>query len=147
MCGSKIKEICLILGILFVFSKINENIEHTKLYDYLTNTGLLSETQFGFRQDHSTSQAAPQISDTVNNSFQRDEIPLTMLGDFRKAFDTDDFEILTKRLERLGVKGACLNRFKIFCVIDLFRLLQTCSLTIVLKKKIQYIFVPLFFPK
>jgi len=68
--------------------------------------------RFGFRQDHSTSHAAPQISETMNNSFKHGEIPQTVFGDFRKAFDTVDFEILTKRLERLGVKGAWLNRFK-----------------------------------
>ena len=60
-------------------------------------TGMLSEDQFGFRKGHSTSDAVHSLCDTVNKCFERGEIPLTVFIDFRKAFDTVDFNILLKR--------------------------------------------------
>ena len=37
--------------------------------------------------------------------------------DFKKAFDTVDFNTLSRRLESLGVKGVCLNSFHSFMSI------------------------------
>ena len=67
--------------------------------------GMLYENQFGLRKDHSTSDAVHSLCDTVNKCFERGEIPLTVFIDFRKAFDTVDFDILLKRLQSLGVRG------------------------------------------
>ena len=102
------------ISILPLFSKIFEKIVHKRLYDYLTKTGMLSETQFGFRKGHSTSDAVHSLCDIVNRCFERGEIPLTVFIDFRKAFDTVDFKILLKRLQSLGVRGNYLKWFDSF---------------------------------
>ena len=82
------------ISILPLFSKIFEKIVHKRLYDHLMKTGMLSESQFCFRKGHSTSDAVYSLCDTVNKCFVRGEIPLTIFIDFRKAFDTVDFNIL-----------------------------------------------------
>ncbi|XP_065582838.1 uncharacterized protein LOC136041956 [Artemia franciscana] len=99
------------ISILPLFSKIFEKIVQKRLYDHLMKTGMLSENQFGFRKCHSTSDAVHSLCDISNKCFERGEIPLTVFIDFRKAFDTVDFNILLKRLQSLGV---CCNYLKWF---------------------------------
>ena len=87
---------------------------HKKLYDHLMKTGMLSENQFGLRKGHSTSDAVRSLCDTVNKCFERCEVPLTVFIDFRKPFDTVDFNILLKRLQSLGIRGNYLKWFHSF---------------------------------
>ena len=77
-------------------------------------TGMLSENQFGLRKGHLTSDAVHSLCDILNKCFERGEIPLTVFIDFRKAFDTVDFNILLKRLQSLGVHGNYLKWFNSF---------------------------------
>jgi hypothetical protein len=97
------------ISILLLFSKILE-----KLYQYLTNYGILSDNQFGFCKSHSTTHAVQHLCDFVNQCLDSGKISLTVLIDFEKAFDTVDFSILLNRLKLLGVKRACLIWFDSF---------------------------------
>lgn len=45
------------ISILPAISKAFENILYDQLYGYLSNSGILSKYQFGFRRYHSTSAA------------------------------------------------------------------------------------------
>ena len=45
------------ISILPAISKIMERILYNQLYNYLTEYGLLSSAQFGFRKSHSTATA------------------------------------------------------------------------------------------
>ena len=45
------------ISILPAISKIMERILYNQLYNYLTEYGLLSSAQFGFRKSHSTTTA------------------------------------------------------------------------------------------
>ena len=62
------------------------------------------KTSLALKKGHSTSDAVHSLCDTVNKCFECGEIPLTVFNDFRKAFDTVDFNILLKRLQSLGVR-------------------------------------------
>ena len=97
------------ISILPLFLKIFEKIVHKRLYDHLMKTGMLSEDQFGFRKGHSTSDAVHSLCDTVNKCFERGEIPLTVFIDFRRAFDTVDFNILLKRQANRQITGKLHN--------------------------------------
>ena len=87
---------------------------HERLYDYLTKTGMLSETQFDFRKDPSTLDSVHSLSDTVNKCFECGEISLTIFIDFRKAFDTVDFKIVLKCLQSVRVRDNYLKSFDSF---------------------------------
>ena len=57
---------------------------HKRLYDYIPEMGILSETQFGFRKGHSTLDAVHSLCDTVNKCFAGGVIPLTALVILKK---------------------------------------------------------------
>ena len=52
----------------------------------------------------------------VNSALERNLIPLIVFIDFRKAFDTVDFNLLLSRLACLGVREKCLDWFITFMV-------------------------------
>ena len=85
---------------------------HNRLYGFLQSNSLLSETQFGFRKGHSTTNALQHLVESVNSGINRGETPLSIFIDIRKAFDTVDFQTLISRLESLGVRGKCLKWFE-----------------------------------
>ena len=100
------------ISILPLFSKIFEKVVHKKLYSYLNSLGFLCDTQFGFRKSHSTSHAVHHLLDVLNNVFESGSTPLTIFIDFKKAFDTVDFELLLERMSHLGIKGNSIDWFR-----------------------------------
>ena len=100
------------ISILPLFSKIFEKVVHKKLYSYLNSLGFLCDTQFGFRKSHSTSHAVHHLLDVLNNVFESGSTPLTIFIDFKKAFDTVDFELLLDRMSHLGIKGNSIDWFR-----------------------------------
>ena len=100
------------ISLLSLFSKIYEKIAHRRLYEYLHKLGILSESQFSFRTKHSTVHAAYHLIECVNCNLERNLIPLTVFIDFRKAFDTIDFNFLFSRLACLGAREKFLEWFR-----------------------------------
>ena len=100
------------ISILPLFSKLLEKVVHKRLYSFLQANDLLSETQFGFRKGHSTTNALQQLIESINSGMDRGETPLSIFIDIRKAFDTVDFQTLLSRMESLGVRGKCLKWFE-----------------------------------
>ena len=74
------------------------------MYDFLDSKKILYNGQFGFRSKHSTSHAVHHLLSFVDNAFENNMIPLTVFVDFRKAFDTVDFNTLLSRLSGLWVR-------------------------------------------
>ena len=58
---------CRPISVLTFFSKIFEKILYGRRYDYFTKNSLLSQQQYGFRNNHSTSLA---ITDLYENLLQ-----------------------------------------------------------------------------
>ena len=48
----------------------------------------------------------------INSTLEKNLIPLIVFGDFRKAFDTVDFNLLLSRLACLGFREKCLDWFR-----------------------------------
>jgi hypothetical protein len=101
-------------SILPLFSKIFEKALHKKLYSYLNSLGFLCDTQFGFRKSHSTGHAVHHLLDVLNNVSESGSTPLTIFIDFKKAFDTVDFELLLDRMSHLRIKGNWINWFLLY---------------------------------
>ncbi|CAK1598031.1 unnamed protein product [Parnassius mnemosyne] len=61
---------------------------------FLEKNKILTEFQFGFRLNKSTTTALTAFSDDVNNSLNNKNIVVALFIDFKKAFDTLDHEKL-----------------------------------------------------
>ena len=96
------------ISVLPVISKIMERIMYDQLYKYLTEAGILSDCQFGFRKSHSTTTA---LLDCTNNRYvniDRKLFNVVVLIELKKTFDTVDHIILLRKLECHGIKGEAL---------------------------------------
>lgn len=100
------------ISLLPSFSKILESIINRRLSKYLEERNLLSQQQFGFRRNKSTSDAVGELTDHVVRSLDNGDKCLAVFLDLAKAFDTVSIPLLIQKLEALGVRGSQLSLFK-----------------------------------
>ena len=98
------------ITILPVFSKILERLMYYRLYSYLESNKLLNESQFGFRRGKSTQNAILKFLEKIYRALDCQELPIGILFDLSKAFDSISHSILLKKLESYGIN--CINWFK-----------------------------------
>jgi hypothetical protein len=99
------------ISLLPTFSKIYEKIMHKRLYSYVIKKSIIYESQYGFRQGHSTTQAVSELVENVIKGFDNNETTLAIFLDLSKAFDTIDHGILLKKLKFYGIRGKALEWF------------------------------------
>ena len=74
---------------------------------------LLSEYQFGFKQNSSTALAISKIYDKILNNIDQEMYTFCIFLDLKKAFDTVDHYLLLQKLEiTYGVRGFALDIMK-----------------------------------
>jgi hypothetical protein len=100
------------ISLLSNFSKILEKIVATRLTNYLELNNLLSNSQFGFRKNHSTLHPLVHFMNFLTTASNNRDHALAIFCDLRKAFDTVDHSILLKKLRKIGVHGTELDWFK-----------------------------------
>ena len=91
------------ISLLPVIAKITERIVQRQLYHYLSSNCLLSDSQHGFRPNHSTTSALIGISDNILAAMDDTEISLLCLIDLSKCFDVIDHSKLLVKLQLLGI--------------------------------------------
>ena len=82
---------------------------YNRLIKFINKYKLLYKYQFGFRKDHSTYMALIILVDKITSALDNGEFALTVLIDFRKAFDTVDHQILLGKLYHYGIRGVALD--------------------------------------
>ena len=97
------------ISILPLLSKIYEKVIYKRLYDFSDSKKILYNGLFGFRSEHSTSNAVHLLLSFVDNALENNMVPLTVFVDFSKAFDTVDFNTLLNRLSGLGLGSTCVK--------------------------------------
>lgn len=97
------------ISLLSVFSKIFEKVMHSRFKNYFNKYNILHENQFGFRKGHSTTDALISSLDYINMSTKSKKFIIGLFCDISKAFDTVNHDILLKKLEFYGIRGAVLN--------------------------------------
>ena len=93
------------ISILPIFGKLFEKIIYSRIYSFLTSQGILHETQYGFRQGHSTSQALNYTVELIQEKLNKKQHVLAIFIDLSKAFDTLDHDTLLSKLYNYGIRG------------------------------------------
>ena len=71
---------------------------YNRVYNNLIKNNILYSKQFGFKKENSREYAIIQLIDQINNNFENNEFTIGVFIDLSKAFDTDDHQILLKKL-------------------------------------------------
>ena len=100
------------ISVLPAISKIYEKVVFKRLYSFLDRHNLISNSQYGFRPKHSTSDAITEFANHVCTAFENNEVGIGVFLDLSKAFDTIDHDILIYKLDCYGVRGKALEWFK-----------------------------------
>ena len=91
------------ISILTAINKVFERIIHNQLAIFLEENKLLPNFQYGYRKQHSTSQAILDFTDHVSKAQHNKMVTIAIFMDLSKAFDTVDKNILKQKLKNLGM--------------------------------------------
>ena len=86
-------------------SKILEKLIAHRIMNFLTNTDAFDSNQYGFRPNHSTTDAITHLIGHIINENERNKFTLAVFLDFSKAFDTIKHDILLEKLHNSGIRG------------------------------------------
>ena len=100
------------ISLLPVLSKLLEKVVHKRLYSYLIKHQILYESQYGFRESHSTTNAISELTSHILENFDKRKMTLSVFLDLSKAFDTIDHNILLKKLDHYGIRGVSHEWFR-----------------------------------
>ena len=95
------------VSVLPIFSKIFEKIIYSRFYSFLTTMNVIYENQFGFRNNHSTSNAINYSINKILGEIEKKRHAIGIFIDLSKAFDTLDHNKLLIKLEHYGIRGIC----------------------------------------
>ena len=97
------------VSVLPIFSKIFEKIIYSRLYSFLTTMNVIYENQFGFRNNHSTSNAINYSINKILGEIEEKRHVIGIFIDLSKAFNTLNHNKLLIKLEHYGIRGICLK--------------------------------------
>ena len=100
------------ISLLPILSKILEKVIHKRLYNFFLKKKILIDSQYGFRDSHSTTHAITELCSNILHGFDNRQMTLGVFLDLSKAFDTIDHSILLKKLSYYGVRGIALEWFQ-----------------------------------
>jgi len=93
------------VSLLPQFSKILEKLFDYRLQKFIDKHDLLSDCQYGFRQNRSTNFALMELIEEICSSLDNKKNTIGVFIDLRKAFDTLDHDLLLRKLNHYGVRG------------------------------------------
>ena len=100
------------ISILPALSKAVERVIFNQLHEYFKINNLYYDSQYGFRERHSTEFASLELIDRLVCDLDQGETPINIYMDLSKAFDTLNHDILLHKHQYYGIKGPALELFK-----------------------------------
>lgn len=91
------------ISILPIFSKIFEKAMFDRILKYMNKFEMLSNSQFGFRPNHSTYMSLLNLVDIISSNFDKNKFTIGLFLDLTKAFDVIDHKILLNKLNYYGL--------------------------------------------
>ena len=99
------------ISILPSISKLIEKCAFNRLYSFLSKNLILSNSQFGFRSNHSTVHAQIVLQDKITSFIENNDFCIGVFMDLSKAFDLVNHVILLSKLQYHGVRGTAYQWF------------------------------------
>ena len=93
------------ISILSVFNKIFETIIKHILLNFWKKYNVFLPTQFGFRENYSTTLAIAHLNELIINDLDNNNSICSIFLDLAKAFDTCNHKILLFKLDQYGIRG------------------------------------------
>ena len=97
-----------------LLGKVLEKTCYLRLSRYLYRQEVPAKRQFGFKENSSTAVALVQVLDKLYKGCDSGKRCGVLFGDFSKAFDLVNHNILLQKLEHYGVRGNALQWFKLY---------------------------------
>lgn len=97
------------ISVLPPLAKVFEKLLASQILIYLNANKILYAGQHGFRPGHSCETALHELVSEFNAIRDRNEVGISLLIDFRKAFDLVDSTLLLKKLFHLGFGNNALD--------------------------------------
>uniref|UniRef100_A0A8C8DB19 Reverse transcriptase domain-containing protein n=1 Tax=Oryzias sinensis TaxID=183150 RepID=A0A8C8DB19_9TELE len=97
------------ISLLPQLSKILEKLFECRLDAFMENHKLLSDSQYGFRANRSTSLAIIDFIEQITNAIDQKRYVAGIFIDLKKAFDTINHDILLNKLQRYSIRGIVLD--------------------------------------
>ena len=93
-------------------AKILEKVVRSRTTTYLKRIKILNNSQFGFRDKHSTNHAIINLTETTLEAIDNKLRVGGVFLDIAKAFDCVNHDYLLRKLEYYGFRGATLMWFE-----------------------------------
>ena len=88
---------------------------HTRMYEFLENSKILYDLQFGFRKKHSTDHALLDIIESIKEKLDEKIFSCGVFIDLEKAFDTVNHDILLKNYISMELEEFLTNGLNVIC--------------------------------
>ena len=93
------------VAILPQFFKILEKIFYNRLIFFTDKHETISQCQYGFRNERSTSLALIDLIEQITNAIENKKHTIGICIDLAKAFDTINHDLILNKLEHYGIRG------------------------------------------
>ena len=99
------------ISLLMVISKLLERVVYKRTFQFVTDTGQLYDSQYGFRKNHSCNDAISELLGEILHNLENNQFTVAIYINLSKAFDTLQHSVILKKLECYGIRGKCLEWF------------------------------------